>query len=493
MNDGSRPLVAPDLQVRAAAPRSADRQAAVPVADARRWRVHVETYGCQMNVYDSNAIVGLLTAAGFQPAASEEETDVVLLNTCSVREHAEHRVISRLGELRRRAELHGRRTLLGVCGCMAERLGESLRRDGRADLVAGVDQYDRLPALLAELLAEREPPLRTVVGHRDEVHYVAPPEAYPTNNSHLVTIHKGCDYRCTYCIVPATRGPQREKAPEVILDEVRAVVEAGGREVTLLGQNVTAYRWRDELDFAGLLERVAGVPHLERIRFLTGHPRDLTTRLVATMAALPQVCPWLHVPIQSGSDRVLRRMKRLYRRDEYLAMVEQARRAIPDVTFSSDFIVGFPGETEEDFVATLAVVREVGFDQIFAFKYSARPGTPAERLDDDVPLQEKKRRLAALLAAQDEAWERLAAAQVGRVWTGVLEEPARKPDGATGDARPWRLRTANNRKVVVPGRAGYRAGMVLRVTVTGHRHTTFQALPVADPDARRHTRPAVRG
>jgi tRNA-2-methylthio-N6-dimethylallyladenosine synthase len=424
-----------------------------------------------MNVYDSNAIGGLLQEAGFAAAGSSAEADVVLLNTCSVRDHAEHRVISRLGELRA-GECGDRPRVLGVCGCMAERLGAELVRDGRADLVVGVDQYDRLAGLLRDLLAERTVESPILIGHRDDLHYVAPPEAYPPNNSHLVTIHKGCDYRCTYCIVPETRGPQREKDPDVILTEIARIVAAGGDEVTLLGQNVTAYRWRGELDFAGLLERVAAVPGLARIRFLTGHPRDLTRTLIDTIAALPQVCPWLHVPIQSGSDAVLKRMKRLYRSADYLALVEYARLRLPEVTFSSDFIVGFPGETEADFRATLAVVRAVGFDQIFAFKYSERPGTPAARLTDDVPVAVKKRRLAELLNTQAQVWERIAAAQVGRTWTGVLEERARR--GGPG----WRMRTANNRKLIVDVPEP-RPGRSIVAVVTGYRHSTFFGDPIA--------------
>lgn len=444
-------------------------------------RVHLETYGCQMNVYDSAAIGGLLAAAGWAVTDDPDGADVLLINTCSVREHAEQRVLSRVGELRRRRALTGRPRLIGVCGCMAERLAGELLAGGRAaDLAVGVDQYDRLPELLARLLAEAPPAAgggrdaeaapRLAVGHRDDAHYVAPPELYPANNSHLVTIHKGCDYRCTYCIVPAVRGPQREKAPAVILDEVARIVAGGGTEVTLLGQNVTAYRWRRdgrELDFAGLLARVAAVPGLRRVRFLTGHPRDLTERLIEAVAAAPIVCPSFHVPAQSGSDRVLRRMKRLTTRAGYLGMVETARRLIPDATFSGDFIVGFPGETEDDFRQTLELVRDVGYDQTFLFKYSPRPGTPAARLPDDVPLAVKKERLARLAAAQAEVWRGLASAQVGRIWEAVVEAPARRPAGW------WRARTANNRKVVVRLPAGA-PGQELRVRVVGFRDTTFR-------------------
>ncbi len=441
--------------------------------------VCIETYGCQMNVYDSAAIGGLLTARGWRPVDDPALADVVLLNTCSVRDHAEHRIVSRIGELRHlRAERDGRPRLIGVCGCMAERLGGELVAGRRgADLAVGVDQYDRLPDLLDGLLAGTAGGAaaeRTAVGHRDDAHYVAPPAAYPENNSHLVTIHKGCDYRCTYCIVPDTRGPQREKGAAAILDEVAAIVAAGGVEVTLLGQNVTAWRGEGGLDFADLIGRVATVPGLRRVRFLTGHPRDMTDRLLRTLAGLPAVCPWLHVPAQSGSDRVLRRMKRLYTRADYLRMVEHARAWIPGVTFSSDFIVGFPGETAADFRLTLELVEAVGYDQLFAFKYSPRPGTPADRLADDVAEAEKKERLAALLATQAATWLPLARAQVGQVWRVAVEGPARRPPG-------WsRARTANNRKVVLE--AGDTVpGTELTVRITGFSDTTFRGEPIAGP------------
>ena len=409
--------------------------------------VYIETYGCQMNVYDSQAIEGLLRNAGFRLVDQELAADVILLNTCSVRDLAEHKVISRVGELRHRrdkAELP--QPVIGICGCMAERLGSGLRKGPRkVDLVVGVDSYDTLPEVLRGLTAATGNPLaessRTNVGHRNDAHYVAPPALYPTNNSHLVTIHKGCDYKCTYCIVPQTRGPQSEKAPDIIVEEIRRIVAGGGEEVTLLGQNVTAYQWDEKLDFAGLLDKVAAVGGLKRIRFLTGHPRDMHPHLMDTIGRLDKVCPWLHVPVQSGSDRILRRMKRLYTRREYLDMVDYARRVIPDVTFSADVIVGFPGETEADFQDTLEVVRQVKYDQLFSFKYSERPGVPAARLQDDVALEEKKRRLAELIRVQEDTWNADADRLIGAVWTAVAESPARRPAGS------WRLRTGNNRKV----------------------------------------------
>ncbi len=448
--------------------------------------VYIETYGCQMNTYDSQAIGGLLEQAGFRLVDGDLEADAVLLNTCSVREHAEHKVISRVGELRaRRRQADLGPAVIGICGCMAERLGDDLRKGPRAvDLVVGVDSYDALPGLLKGLTtvastgdghagagapgsqAGSAAAGATVTGHRLDAHYVAPPELYPVNNSHLVTIHKGCDYKCTYCIVPMTRGPQSEKAPDVIVAEIADIVARGGREVTLLGQNVTAYRWRDNLDFAGLLEQVAAVDGLERIRFLTGHPRDMHPHLMDAIGRLEKVCPWLHVPAQSGADPVLRRMKRLYTAAEYLEMVDYARRVIPGVTISSDFIVGFPGETDADFRATLDLVRRVQYDQIFSFKYSERPGVPAARLADDVPLAVKKARLAELMDVQQGIWAATAAGLVGGTVRAVCEGPARRPVGA------WRLRTANNRKVVVTA-PDLAAGASVDVRLTGWDATTF--------------------
>lgn len=432
--------------------------------------VHVETYGCQMNSYDTQVILDRLSRAGFQAVDDHLDADLVLLNTCSVRELAEHKVISRVGEIRHQRQEAGREpAIMGIVGCMAERMGQALLKGrSRVDLVVGVDHYDELPRMVDDIMGpERGSGSAMAVGHDQSVHYVAPPDLYPTNNSHLVTIHKGCNYRCTYCIVPYTRGPQVEKHPDLILEEIQGILDAGGHEVTLLGQNVTAYRWQGgELDFAGLLRLVSPMPGLERIRFLTGHPHDMRPHLIDTIAALDNVCPWLHVPAQSGSDRVLQRMKRRYRRADYLAMVEHARRVMPEVTFNGDFIVGFPGETEDDVQQTLDLVRQVRYDTIFAFKYSERPGAPAAELDDDVSVDDKKDRLARLLATQEEVWQELATGVVGTTVDAVVEEPARRPAGH------WRLRTPNNRKIVVDLPDGA-VGRQHRVRITGFKNTSF--------------------
>jgi tRNA-2-methylthio-N6-dimethylallyladenosine synthase len=444
-----------------------------------RVKVFIETYGCQMNSYDTTVMYGIVEEHGYARAETPDEADVVLLNTCSVRDLAEHKIHSRVGELRslNRRGL-SKAAIMGVTGCMAERMSTDLVKGERpADLVLGVDQYAKLPEMLDRAVArahgEADHASRfsnVAVGHQADVHYVAPPDAYPTNNSHLVTIHKGCDYKCTYCIVPATRGPQREKAPEVIEREIRDIVAAGGREVTLLGQNVTAYRAPD-LDFAGLLRLIDPIEGLERVRFLTGHPCDMNEELVRTMSELDKICPWLHVPAQSGSDRVLRRMKRHYTSDRYLELVETARRWLPEVTFSGDFIVGFPGETDEDFRMTLELVRKVRYDQTFNFKYSERPATPAAKLDDDVPLEVKKERLAELMAVQEEVWSSMASAATGEIWDVAVEEEARRPAGS------WRARSLHNRKVLLQDHDGF-VGQTLKVRVTGCEATTFHGEPV---------------
>jgi tRNA-2-methylthio-N6-dimethylallyladenosine synthase len=442
--------------------------AATPDVTARR-AVYVETYGCQMNVYDSRAILDVLAANGYREAQGPETADLVLLNTCAVRDHAEQRVLSRLGELalqrQRRPQL-----LLGIVGCMAQRLGKELLLRGQpVDLVVGTDNYRRIPELVEGVLQDGEP--RFDVSADGTTIYQASPERDPVHNTHFLSITQGCDYRCTFCVVPATRGVLRCKDPEAVVAEVRRVVESGGVEVTLLGQNVTAYR-HPRAGFADLLRRVATVDGLRRVRFLTSHPTDITEETLNAMAQEPAVCPWLHMPVQSGSDRILRRMKRGYRLADYLQVVERARALLPGVTFSTDVIVGFPGETEEDFQATLDVMSTVGYDSAFTFKYSPRPGTPAFKLQDDVPPGEKSRRLARLNAHQEELWERRSRALIGERWEIAVEGEDPKGRGRLVG------RTANNRKVLLPRVPGCARGDELLARVAGVKGTTFHAEPI---------------
>jgi tRNA-2-methylthio-N6-dimethylallyladenosine synthase len=428
--------------------------------------VYVETYGCQMNVYDSRAILDTLRAQGYAEAEAPEAADLLLLNTCAVRDHAEQRVLGRIGELQRHRRARPG-VLLGIVGCMAQRLGNSLlSRSGGVDLVVGTDNYARIPELVDGVLNDGQP--RFDVSADGTTIYQASPERDPVHNSHFISITQGCDYRCTFCVVPATRGILRCKAPESVLAEVEAVVAKGGVEVTLLGQNVTAYR-HPRAGFAELLRGVAGVDGLRRVRFLTSHPTDITEQTLLAMAEDPRVCPWLHMPVQSGSDRILRRMKRGYRLADYRKVVDRARELMPDITFSTDVIVGFPGETEEDFRATLDVMGDVGYDSAFTFKYSPRPETPAFRLEDDVAAEEKSRRLARLNAHQEELWERRAHACLGQRWAAAVEGPDPKGRGLI------LARTPNHRKVVVRGGAGLATGDEVLVRVGGVKGTTFFA------------------
>jgi len=430
-------------------------------------RLYIETYGCQMNVYDSRVILDNLKRAGFTEVKSPEQADVLLLNTCAVRDNAEQRVIGRIGELMRYKK-DRKDVLMGVVGCMAQRLGEQLHERRKAvDLVVGTDQYGRIAEMIDSVRQTQSPQFDTTTS--DIATYQASPEFDPENNTHFISITRGCDYRCTFCVVPNTRGALRPKDPETVVSEVEAIVEErGGVEVTLLGQNVTAYR-HEEASFAELLRRVNEVEGLRRIRFLTNHPTDFTEDTLSAIAECEKVSPWLHMPIQSGSDRILRRMKRGYRRKEYLELVARCREVLPEVSFSTDIIVGFPGETEEDFQQTLSVMREMRYDSAFVFKYSSRPDTPAAKLKDDVPEELKRERLQCVNALQGELWEKEAAALVGSRWEVAIEGPDRKGRGFL------RARTLNNRKVLVPARDDLGRGDELLVQVTGSQATTFFA------------------
>ena len=431
-------------------------------------RVYIETYGCQMNVYDSRAIRDNLGAAGWSEVDSPADADLLLMNTCAIRDGAETRVLGRIGEFQRYKYIRPE-VKIGVLGCMAQRLGERLNeRKQVVDLVVGTDNYGQLAALVDRALLSGTPQFD--LEPDGKVTYVAQPESEPLNNSHFISVTQGCDYRCTFCVVPGTRGVLRHKAPSVIVEEVRKVVAAGGVEVTLLGQNVTAYR-HPESSFAELISTVADIDGLRRVRFLTSHPTDFPEQTLRAIAAHPEISPWLHMPVQSGSDRVLRRMKRGYRIADYMAVVDRARELLPAATFSTDIIVGFCGETGDDFEQTLAVMREVHYDSSFMFTYSERPDTPAARLNDDVPEPVKSERLQRVIALQDELWTATAAGCIGEEWSVALEGEDLKGRGF------YRARTLNNRKVLVPRRPGLCIGDEMLVRITGCAGTTFSAEP----------------
>ncbi len=431
--------------------------------------LYIETYGCQMNVADSEVVASVMRMAGYEPCETLDEADAVLLNTCSVRDNAEQKIIHRLealNALRRK----GRRLIIGVLGCMAERVREELLEKHHANLVAGPDAYLSLPDLVAQVEAGQKAidvTLSTTETYRD----IVPERLCGAHISGYVSIMRGCNNFCHYCIVPYTRGRERSRDVESILREVNDLSARGYREVTLLGQNVNSYRAEGPdgvTDFAALLRKVArAVPHM-RIRFSTSHPKDMSDETLRVIAEEDNVCRHIHLPVQSGSDRVLKLMNRKYTRQWYLERVEAIRRIVPDCGLSTDIFAGYCSETEEDHQASLSLMRECGYDSAFMFKYSERPGTYASKhLPDDVPEEVKVRRLEELIALQNELSARSNERCVGREFTVLAEGRSKR------SAEQLFGRTEQN-KVVVFDRGTHRPGDYVRVRVTGCSSATLQ-------------------
>jgi tRNA-2-methylthio-N6-dimethylallyladenosine synthase len=428
-------------------------------------RVYLETYGCQMNVADSELIVGALGRAGYEATDSPEDADVLLVNTCAVRDNAEQRVIGRMGELQRFKRPGG---VLGVVGCMAQRLGVRLLEEvPRVDLVVGPDAYRNLPGLLA-LAADGE--RVTDTAFRSWEHYEDVPAVRPAGATQFVTVQRGCDYRCTFCIVPYTRGPERSRTLEDVVREVRLLAEAGTSEVTLLGQTVNSWR-EGGYDFADLLRAVGAVDGIRRVRFTSPYPTDFTARVIEAMATTPAVCEHVHLPAQSGSNRTLKRMLRRYTRERFLEVVAALRAAIPGITFSTDLIVGFPGETDADLAETLSLVEEAAFDDAYTFKYSVREGTPAVRLPDHVPEEVAAERLERLIALVRGGTRRRNHARVGTIHEVLVERPARRGGFLLGRTR------ANH--LVLLDLAASALGTYRQVRLTGTTGSTFTGDVVA--------------
>ncbi len=394
-------------------------------------KLYIKTYGCQMNVYDSARMADVLAPLGYAPTPSLEEADMVILNTCHIREKAAEKVFSDLGRLRplqakRRAE--GGRMILAVAGCVAQAEGaEILARAPFVDMVLGPQTYHRLPEMVARATRAAGHVLDTEFP--TESKFDTLPQATAPGVSAFLTIQEGCDKFCSFCVVPYTRGAEYSRPPSAVVAEARHLVAQGAREITLLGQNVNAYRGRDDdgatWSLGRLLGALAAIPDLVRLRYTTSHPRDVDDDLIAAHRDLATVMPFLHLPVQSGSDRLLEAMNRRHTADDYRRVIDRLRAARPDLALSSDFIVGFPGERDADFAATLALVEEIGFAQAFSFKYSPRPGTPAALLADQVPEAVKTERLAylqQLLAAQQ---RRFNAASIGRTLPVLFEKPGR--------------------------------------------------------------------
>lgn len=382
--------------------------------------VYLETYGCQMNVADSELMLGALAREGYARVEAPEGADLMLVNTCAVRDNAEQRVIGRLGELQR----HKRPgAVLGVVGCMAQRLGPRLLQQVPAvDLVAGPDAYRNLGVLVAQARAGER---GSDTGFRSWEHYEDVPPVREKAATAFVTVQRGCDYKCTFCVVPYTRGPERSRRLDDVVREVRALAGQGTTEVTLLGQTVNSYHDGSH-DFADLLAAVGRVDGIRRVRFTSPYPTDFSDRVIEAMAAVEAVCEHVHLPAQSGADTVLRRMLRRYTREQYLGVVDRLRRAVPGITFSTDLIVGFPGETDDDFAQTLSLVEAAGFDDAYTFRYSVREGTPAVRLRDQVPEVVAAERLDQLIAAVRAQAKRRNLARVGETVEVLVERPARR-------------------------------------------------------------------
>lgn len=422
-------------------------------------QVYIETYGCQMNVADTELMLGVLERDGYARTEDPIGADLMLVNTCAVRDNAEQRVIGRMGELQRYKRPG---TVLGVVGCMAQRLGPALLEAApRVDLVVGPDAYRNLPELVRHA---RSGDRVSDTEFRSWEHYEDVPPVRDDAPTAFVTVQRGCDYRCTFCIVPATRGPERSRQLGDVVREVRALAERGTTEVTLLGQTVNS--WHDGThDFADLLRAVGGVDGIRRVRFTSPYPTDFTDRVIAAMAETPAVCEHVHLPAQSGSNAVLRRMLRRYTREAYLAVVERLRAAMPGITFSTDLIVGFPGETEAQFQETLSLVADAGFDDAYMFRYSPREGTPATRLKDAVDEVVAGERLTRLIEVVRAQAHRRNAARVGETHEILVERPARRGDLMLG-------RTRANHMVLADLPPGAR-GEYHTVRLTGTTGSTF--------------------
>ena len=439
-------------------------------------KLFIETYGCQMNVADSEVVASVMQMAGYETCDSVSEADAVFLNTCSVRDNAEQKIYHRLQELRgTKDELRGNkpRLIIGVLGCMAERVKDDLLENHGVDLVAGPDAYMSLPDLIAQAELGQKAiniELSTIETYRDVV-----PQRIGLGHKigGYVSIMRGCNNFCHYCIVPYTRGRERSRDVESILREVADLRDRGFKEVTLLGQNVNSYRGerreeRGEILFPELLRRVAETAPEMRVRFTTSHPKDMSDETLRVIAEMPNVCKHIHLPVQSGSNRILHLMNRKYTREWYLERVEAIRRIIPDCGLSTDIFVGYHSETEEDHQLSLSLMREVGYDSAFMFKYSERPGTYASKhLPDDVPEEVKLRRLTELIELQNKISAQRNAEDVGKTFDVLVE-------GFSKRSREQLCGRTEQNKMVVFDKGGHHVGETVKVTITESSSATLK-------------------
>lgn len=414
--------------------------------------VYINTIGCQMNVYDSGQMMAILKAGGFKKAPTPETADVIIVNTCAIREKAVQKMASFIGRFSGLKSKHPGARIV-VAGCVAQQLGRKIiERFPYVDIVVGTHAFRRLPAMLKEVEAGGGPLVETEMTETLEKIDADMLYHHQTDISEFVTIMRGCDNYCTYCVVPYVRGPEISRAPDDILSEIQAMVKSGMKEVTLLGQNVNSYGKKEGLcSFPALLEKVNAVSGLARIRFVTSHPKDLSDELIAAFSRLEKLCRHMHLPVQSGSDRILKKMNRKYTAAEYLDKVCRLRETAPDMAITTDIIAGFPGESEQDFEKTLDLIREVQYDSLFAFEYSDRPDAPARRFKNKVAADEKNRRLRELFAVQEAITRKKQQAMVGKTVEVLVEGASKRQQKLKDKDRQGALeltgRTSGNRIV----------------------------------------------
>lgn len=432
-------------------------------------KLYIETYGCQMNVADSEVVAAVMQMAGYGMCQDEADADAIFMNTCSVRENAENKIYNRLDTLHAEQK-KGRKVILGVLGCMAERVKDDLIENHHAQLVAGPDSYLNLPDMIAQAEAGNKA-IDIALSKTETYKDVVPKRVALAKISGFVSIMRGCDNFCHYCIVPYTRGRERSRDVDSILNEVRNLQQQGYKEVTLLGQNVNSYRFVNEegqtIDFPQLLRLVAEAVPTMRIRFSTPHPKDMSDATLRVIAEVPNVCRHIHLPIQSGSDKVLKLMNRKYTVEWYLSRVKAIRELVPDCGLSTDIFVGYHGETEADHEESLRIMREVGYDSAFMFKYSERPGTYASKhLPDDVPEDVKIRRLNELIMVQNENSARANHAEVGNVREVLVEGPSKR-------SREQLCGRTEQNKMVVFDKGNHHIGEYVKVRITGSTSATL--------------------
>jgi tRNA-2-methylthio-N6-dimethylallyladenosine synthase len=403
--------------------------------------LYIETFGCQMNVHDSEQMAVLLADMGYALTDNSQKADLILFNTCSIRDKAEQKAFSELGRLIR-LKAKNPDLIVGFGGCLAQHLGRKVYSRMRdVDLVFGTHNIHRLPEMIAAVQQERKKITRTDLSSKiTSLNIFAPPPKGALSS--FVSIMQGCDNYCAYCVVPYLRGPEMSRTPEDIVDEIKKLVQHGVKEVTLLGQNVNSYgrKLNEPCNFVSLIKKINDIDGLERIRFTTSHPKDLSDELIDCFATVPKICEHIHMAVQSGSNRILKMMNRGYTAEDFLAKVEKLRLACPGISITSDIIVGFPGETEQDYEATIDLMEKIRFDLLFSFKYSARTGTAAQKLNDNVPEDEKKQRLKDLQALQNRHTQEKHSALEGSIQEVLVEGRSKNSaQDMMGRARSWKI------------------------------------------------------